>query len=305
MENTKRFKIITWFIIAIMLLESIVSNGIIGSRSIAIDDTMVATSNESEDQSDIENEEIEVNPESTQEEAEIEQEKVDNQEQSEESGNQEETNEKETSNDTSAIQVRSINRAPVANNLTSSGQFVLNDALNSVGLYVDGSVSTDTPWELINGTTYCAQLAFSEATGNALPKDDTEMVYTLPSNISMVSGSTGTFRMAFGSITVPGTYRVEGQNIIFTWDTEDENFQYLQTASNAQFTFDLDFTYDGNGENIEFSNDIEVPVNLISDYDIDGSKSASNFYSSLNNYWEYDKSVCNISGDDYNNIISY
>ena len=213
MESTKRFKIITWFIIAIMLLESIVSNGIIGRKAIAIDDSMLAACSESENQSALESDEDEKeeSEENTQEENSEEQEDNNAKEQLDQNEEEEKITSQEPLDETAIRQVKGVNRAPAANNLNSTGQFELNNALNSVGLFKDGSISEDTPWELDNGTAYCARLSFSEATGNELPKDETEMVYTLPSNISMVSGSTGTFKMAFGNITVPGTYRVDGQ----------------------------------------------------------------------------------------------
>ena len=134
MENTKRFKIITWFIIAIMLLESIVSNGIIGRKAIAIDDSMAPAYSESENQSahESDEDEKEESEENTQEENSEEQEDNNAKEQLDQNEEEEKITSQESLDETPIRQVKGVNRAPVANNLNSNGQFELNNALNSV-----------------------------------------------------------------------------------------------------------------------------------------------------------------------------
>ncbi|MBR1820361.1 MAG: Cna B-type domain-containing protein, partial [Clostridia bacterium] len=162
-----------------------------------------------------------------------------------------------------------------------TGNQDITNRLTGANLYVNGQAVADETWTLEKGTTYSLELSFAETTGDQFPDDASEMRFKVPSVLkAMYDDETreGTFTISLNNGAKETQANFEfvnegGQDyIVFTFDEEDPNFGDLAEAGNARFSFDMSFTYEGDGGELKFNENVVKDVIVNDEHSITGEK---------------------------------
>ena len=140
----------------------------------------------------------------------------------------------------------------------------ISNTLTSVYVTVDGvRYNANTPEgqsiDMTAGKSYKFELGFQETDDLQFANDDTEMYYTLPSNVTFENIG-NTFDISLGSLgSVKGnTYRFEDGKLYIKFNTSDPNFPLLRMGDEARMKFEVTGSLGSDQNHINWQNGIST-----------------------------------------------
>ena len=142
----------------------------------------------------------------------------------------------------------------------------LNDLLlKTPEIYTYWAAGDQEGWAVKPGVPYVMRLTFQETEEKPFARGGEAMTFSFPEQIAPVAdGEEHFFSVWAGSALARGKYIANAQDktIAFYWDETSEAYDALINAGNRQFSVDVPFLYQGNGESIQFASGMAVPVIL-------------------------------------------
>ena len=158
----------------------------------------------------------------------------------------------------------------------------LNDVVSNVTI-TGATQNEDGSYTVYKGSNYGLQLTFTESEGKQIPFND-GINYILPEGFAIINlGETITIQ---ATITHEGSTTTQDVRFLVSYngnvitmtpaENQDEVLEALGRANDAQFSLNINASWNGDNGNheIDFGNDVKVTIDVPSDADLQYQKSA-------------------------------